>query len=305
MPNCSIRQPLSQTARRASLVAALLCAAVTLLAPPAEARGIRWSRVINANPSALSAADRARAKRLMNTITVYYGCSDTVANCLVMDKSCETSRRIAGLIVRMVGQGRSDSWIKDQVKKRGLSAHPFKRHRFNLTRRPRFGAPAGRAKVTIVEFADFECPFCRVISPKIKKLVRELASRGVSLVYKHYPVSFHRQAIPASRAAYAAHQQGRFWPYHDLLYQKAPRLSVSQLESYAGSVGLNVAQFRSVRDSRRSRLVLAADKREGLKAGVKGTPTFYINGKMYQARKDYTELKDRVEEELNLVAGGR
>jgi protein-disulfide isomerase len=274
--------------------------------PAAQAKTrIRWNRVLGAKPSSLSAKDRARAARLMRQITVYYGCSDTVARCLVSDPGCQTARRIAGIIVRMVKKGRSDARIKDEVKKRGLSAHPFKRHKFNLKHRPRFGAPAAKAKVTIVEFADFECPFCRVSSPQLKRAVKELAGRGVSLVYKHFPVSSHPQAMRAGRAAYAAHKQGRFWEYHDLLYKMAPRLKTAQLEVYAKTIGLDMARFRAVRDSRRSRLVLAADKREGLRAGVKGTPTLFINGKLYQARKDYTELRDRILEELNLVAGGR
>lgn len=269
----------------------------------AGARSIRWSRVINANPAQLSAKDKRRAARLMNKITVYYGCSDTVANCLVSDPGCQTARRLAGLIVRMVKMGRSNARIKKQVKLRGVSAHPFKKHKFNLKKRPRLGA--ARAKVTIVEFAEFECPFCRVISPILKRIVRKLSSKGVALVFKHYPVSMHKRAIPCARAAYAAHQQGKFWQLHDLMYKKAPRFSTAQVEGYARSVGLSLASFRTVRDGRRSRLVVAADKKDGLRAGVKGTPTIYINGKVYKARKDYPELLDRVEEELNLVKGGR
>lgn len=269
----------------------------------ARARAIRWGRVLNASPSALSAKDKRRAAWLMNQITVYYGCSDTVAACLVSDPQCQTARRIAGIIVRMVSKGRSDARIKKQVKRRGVSAHPFKKYRFNLKKRPRLGAK--KAKVTIVEFAEFQCPFCRVISPILKRLVRKLASRGVALVFKHYPVSTHKHAIPSARAAYAAHKQGKFWQLHDLLFKKAPRLSTSQVERYARSIGLDMAKFRAVRDSRRSRLVVAADKKAGLRAGVKGTPTIFINGKVYKARKDATELLDRLEEELHLVKGGR
>ncbi len=286
--------------------AALVLAGAMVVSPArGRARSIRWNRVINANSSALSSRDKSRAARLMNKINVYYGCSDTVANCLVTDPRSQTARRIAGLIVRMVRKGRKDSRIRREVRLRGLSAHPFKKHKFNLRHRPRYGASASAAKVTIVEFADFECPFCRVISPQVKRIVRELTKKGVALVYKHFPVSNHRRAIDCGRAAYAAHKQGKFWRYHDLLYKKAPRLSNSQLEVYARSVGLDLPRFRSVRDSRRSRLVLAADKKEGLRANTKGTPTFFINGKLYRARKDYAELKDRVEEELNLVRGGR
>lgn len=266
---------------------------------------IRWDRVMNANPGALNAKDKARAAGLMKRITVYYGCSDTVAACLRSDPDCQTARRLAGLIVRAVQAGRTDAWIKEEVKHRGVSAHPFKTHRFNLTARPRFGAPADKTKVTVTEFADFECPFCRIISVHVKSVVSALAGRGVSLVYKHFPVSTHPQAEGAGRAAYAAHQQGRFWPYHDLLYKNAPRLSASNLETYARTAGLDLATFRAARDAERSKLLLAADKREGLKAGVQGTPTFFINGKLYRGRKDATEFRDRLEEELHLVGGGR
>jgi len=268
-----------------------------------QGRAVRWGRVINASPSSLNTKDKQRAARLMNQITVYYGCSDTVANCLVSDPQCQTARRIAGLIVRMVKKGRSNARIKKQVKLRGVSAHPFKKYKFNLKQRPRLGAK--NAKVTLVEFAEFECPFCKVLAPILKRLVSKLASRGMALVFKHYTVSSHSHSIPASRAAYAAHKQGKFWQLYSLMYIKAPRLSTSQVEGYARSIGLDMARFRAVRDSRRSRLVVAADKKAGLRAGVKGTPTLFINGKPYKARKDYTELLDRLEEEFHLVKGGR
>jgi protein-disulfide isomerase len=292
---------------RTRITCGLMISAALLLigawAGDARARSIRWGRVINASPSSLSAKDKRRAARLMNQITVYYGCSDTVANCLVSDPQCQTARRIAGIIVRMVKKGRSDARIKKQVKLRGVSAHPFKKYKFNLKKRPRLGAKS--TKVTLVEFAEFECPFCKVLAPILKRLVSKLASQGVTLVFKHYTVSSHKYSIPASRAAYAAHKQGKFWQLYSLMYKKAPRLSTSQVEGYARSLGLDMARFRAVRDSRRSRLVVAADKKAGLRAGVKGTPTFFINGKPYKARKDYTELLDRLEEELHLVKGGR
>jgi len=285
------------------LIVAIPLVLTLIWAGDARARSIRWSRVINASPSSLSAKDKRRAAKLMNQITVYYGCSDTVANCLVSDPGCQTARRIAGIIVRMVKKGRSDARIKRQVKLRGVSAHPFKKYRFNLKHRPRLGAT--KAKVTLVEFAEFQCPFCRLLAPSLKRMVRKLASQGVALVFKHFTVSSHPHSIPCSRAAYAAHKQGKFWQIYSLLYKNAPRFSKSQVEGYARSLGLDMAKFRAVRDSRRSRVVVAADKKAGLRAGVKGTPTFFVNGKPYRARKDYMEMLDRLEEELNLVKGGR
>lgn len=284
----------------------MACLGLMLVSAHAEAqRAIRWDRVINASPSKLSASDRSRAAKLMNQINVYYGCSDTVAACLVTDPECQTARRLAGLIVRAVLAGRADSWIQAEVKHRAVSAHPFKKHAFNLRQRPRLGAPDGKTKVAVVEFADFECAFCRVFSLIAERVVRSMASQGVAFVYKHYPVTTNKQSLHGARAAYAAHQQGKFWPFHDILYKNAPRLSPADLESYAREVGIDLVAFRRVRDSQRSELVVAADKREGMRAGVQGTPTVFINGKLFRGRKDEAELRDRIEEELHLAAGGR
>jgi len=291
---------------RTRLIRGVVSALTLLLAlgwgADARARAVRWNRVLNASPSSLNAKDKRRAAQLINDISVYYGCANTVANCLSSDPKSRTARHLAGLIVRMVSKGRSNDQVKAAVKLRSVSAHPPRLYRFNLKLRPRVGAAS--PKVTIVEFADFECPMCRVVSPILKRLVSQLAGQGVALFFKHYPVSTHRRAIPSARAAYAAHQQGKFWQLHDLLYKNSPRLSVAQVEGYARSVGLDMAKFRAARDNRRSRLVVAADKQSGLRAGMTGTPAIFINGKRYRGRKDHTELLDRLQEELHLVKGG-
>ena len=282
----------------------LLCL-IFLLVPSLALAGVPWDRVIGADASALSADDKARAEKLMDAINVYYGCSDTVSKCLGSDPECQTARRIAGIIVRLVRAGRSDKEIRAEVKERALSAHPFKTHEFNLKKRPAYGAPEATAKVTVVEFADFECPFCRTFSPALKKAVTRLQDKGVRLVFKHFPVSVHTRAVASGRAAYAVHKQGKFWEYHDLLYQKAPKLSDSALGEYARSIGVDMEAFEAVRGSERSELVVASDKKEGLRAGCEGTPTIFVNGKLYRGRKELAEFADRLEEELHLVGGGR
>lgn len=283
----------------------LVLGSLLLLAVPARAADVPWDRVLNARPGSLSRADRERAGRLLREIVNYHGCSDTLAACLVKAPGCETARRVAGLVVRMVAAGRTDAEVREAVKDRARAVHPFKVHRFNLTARPRLGAAESAAKVTVVEFADFECPFCRVISPILARLVKELAPQGVSLVFKNYPVSSHPRALPAARGGWAAHQLGRFWELHDQLYRQAPRLSDADLERAARSVGLVLAAWNAARQQARAEQVIAADKAEGLRAGVQGTPTIYVNGKQYHGRKDYTELRDRLEEELMLLRGGK
>jgi protein-disulfide isomerase len=127
----------------------------------------------------------------------------------------------------------------------------------------------------------------------------------VSLVFKHYPVSNHPRAMPTARASWAAHQQGRFWALHDQFYRVAPKLSDADIDRAGQAAGLDLTAWNAARRLGRADQVIAADKAEGLRAGVQGTPTFFVNGKQYHGRKDYVELKDRLEEELMLLRGGK
>ena len=278
----------------------IILAAVLLAAPSVQAQPIDWGAIPGA--SGLSAQDRAKAARLLRTITCYYGCSSSVAACL--RRKVRTARFIAEMIVRYVKQGRDEGFIRKEVLARAKTMHPFRKREIHLHRDQCTGDPA-KAKVVLVAFGDFQCPFCTVILPMIKRIVPAYKGKVV-FCFKHFPTQVHGpNAVLSARAAVAAAKQGKFWEMFDILYKHRRHQSLGEVEGYARRIGLDMQRFRSDRDSRATRRLVALDKREGLKLGVKGTPTLFLNGKMYHGRKDEAEIRSRIEEELMLVAGGK
>lgn len=134
------------------------------------------------------------------------------------------------------------------------------------------------AKVTIVEFADFQCPFCHDSYPVIRSLMVRYGDR-VRFVYRHFPVSsIHEYAQSAAEASVCAAAQGKFWPYHDRLFQNQSQLDATNLERYAAQVGLDFDLFRTCLVAPTTRQIVAQDLADGQALGVAGTPTWFING---------------------------
>jgi len=132
------------------------------------------------------------------------------------------------------------------------------------------------AKVTIVEFSDFQCPYCAQASETVKK-IRDTYGDKVRFVFRQFPLSFHANARSAAEAALAAHAQGKFWQYHDRLFARQGALDRKSLESYAQELGLDVPAFRKGLDERAFDSQIEADIALGRTAKVDGTPTMFIN----------------------------
>ncbi len=142
---------------------------------------------------------------------------------------------------------------------------------------PVFGAK--NPKLTIVEFTEFQCPYCSRIAPTMKELMDKYPN-DIKFVYKHFPLSFHPNARPAAAASIAAHKQGKFWEFRYALAPHSRELTDSTFEAVAKQVGLNIEQFNKDRvldDAMNERI--EKDFQLGAKVGVQGTPNFYINGK--------------------------
>lgn len=134
------------------------------------------------------------------------------------------------------------------------------------------------AKLTIVAFEDFECPFCGKEFPTIKTVLAKYSDQ-IRFVYRDFPISdIHADAQKAAEAGQCAHEQGGFWQYHDLLYTHQDALSVSALKIYAGQAGLDQATFDNCLDSDKYKDEVLADYQDGSRAGAIGTPTFFFNG---------------------------
>lgn len=142
---------------------------------------------------------------------------------------------------------------------------------------PTLGLEQG-AKLTIVEFADFECPYSKEVAPVIRTLMAKYGDR-VRFIYRDFPIdSIHANARQASSAAECAREQGKFWAYHDKLYLNSPALGFKDLLRYAEEAGLDSVQFEKCLIEDRYRAEIAKDEAAAASVGVTGTPTFFLNG---------------------------
>jgi protein-disulfide isomerase len=155
-----------------------------------------------------------------------------------------------------------------------------------------------KARVTIVKFEDFHCPFCKQAQPTFNELLSRYNGQ-VRLVHKDLPLeSLHPQARQAAEAARCAYEQGKFWEYHDKLYANSPKASADDLKSYGKEVGLNVDSFDRCFASGKYKAVVQQDLNEGAQLGLTGTPTFFINGREISGNLPLKAFEAIIDEEL-------
>lgn len=150
--------------------------------------------------------------------------------------------------------------------------------KFDLAGRPFKGNKD--AKVTIVEFSDFQCPYCSRATPGVEALLQAYPN-DVKVYFLHFPLSFHEKAMPAAIAAECANRQNKFWDLHDKIFANQGSLSEEQTAKFAGEVGLDVAKWTECLKDPTVKAFVSADMQQGEEAGVQGTPSFFINGVQY------------------------
>jgi protein-disulfide isomerase len=181
-------------------------------------------------------------------------------------------------------------------------AAPAQPRDVKVTLRPDDPSRGGKdAKVTVVEFSDFQCPFCSRAVPVVKEVEREFGG-DVRVVWKHLPLSFHPNAMPAAIAAEAARQQGKFWEMHDRLFEGQQSLSDAAYAKNAKELGLDMARFEKALKDPATRARVEEDARAGAAAGVNGTPTFVVNGEPVTGS---AALKDAVRRHLEKARGAK
>jgi protein-disulfide isomerase len=159
---------------------------------------------------------------------------------------------------------------------------------------------AASAKVEIVEFSDFECPYCKQVAPTLGRVVSKYRDR-VRLVWKDYPLPIHASARQAAEAARCAHELGRFWEYHDALFDHQDALGVASLRRYAVQLGLDGDVFTRCLETGTWRSRVTAGLEEGRRLGVSATPTVFINGRMITGAMPFETYEQIVLEELALA----
>jgi protein-disulfide isomerase len=154
------------------------------------------------------------------------------------------------------------------------------------------GTPA--AAVTLLEYGDYECPFCAAAHPAVKQVL-QLVPSDILFAYRHFPLTqIHPHAQQAAEAAEAAGAQGRFWEMHDLLFAHQDHLALSDLVGYAGALGLDLDRFASELESGAHSARVREDFLSGVRSGVNGTPTFFVNGIRHNGGYDTESLLEAI-----------
>jgi protein-disulfide isomerase len=156
--------------------------------------------------------------------------------------------------------------------------------------------PAG-APVTIVEFSDFECPYCARAEPTVKEVLAQYGDK-VRLVYRDFPLPMHPRAPKAAEAAHCAGDQGKYWEMHERLFANPTKLEVGDLKGYGKDVGLDAGKFEKCLDSGEKAKVVESHRKAGEDAGVSGTPAFFINGRLISGAQPAEAFKAIIDEEL-------
>lgn len=158
------------------------------------------------------------------------------------------------------------------------------------------------AQVTLVEFADYECPYCQKVAADVKKLKADYGDR-VAFTYKDFPLPMHARAEKAAEATRCASKQNKFWEFHDEIF-RSKELDVDQLKAQARALKLDATEFDKCLDSGQEAIPVARDKKEGMRLGITGTPSFFINGHYLSGALDYAALRQVVEQQLARPAEG-
>jgi protein-disulfide isomerase len=266
-----------------------------------------WQTVVDlpgVDWSGLTGAKKQSALRAMQTEQCTCGCSMKLAECRVKDPSCATSRKLCGAVVKQTAAGKDAVAIHAELVRiagepPSVLDEPVK---INTAGDPMLG-PAN-ARITIVEFSDFECPYCWKAAQQVKEVVRQMPGQ-VKLYYKQFPLDIHSQAEYAAEASLAAQAQGKFWEMHDLLYAGFPQLYDGtpqvvhgRIRDYAKQLNLDLKRFDAEMAAHKYQARARAEEQEGEVAGVSGTPSFFFNGRKYNGPFDAATVVALLKKEM-------
>jgi protein-disulfide isomerase len=255
----------------------------------------------------LTAAQKVTALQALNERDCECGCGmGKIAGCLKKDPNCPRSPNMARLAIDMAKDGKGLGQILAAIDEKQKPAAPS----------PSADAPAGGSKkvvpfahdlrrgpkpskVTIVEFSDFQCPFCKRAEPTVKGLLDKYG-KDVALVWMNQPLPFHDHAMDAATAFQAAGRQSpeKAWKLHDKMYENNTALTRDDITKYAGEVGLDVARFKKQWDDPKIKEEVAEDQKIATQVGATGTPTFYINGREIVGAQESSAFEKIIDDEI-------
>jgi len=227
----------------------------------------------------LSPPQREALARVAREEFCHCGCPHTVTQCLRTHKQCKHAPRMARLAARMAGAGLQAGEILKQLSEYYGSFERPRRARLDLGP---FGPPMGdpKAPVALVEFSDFTCPYCQVLKPVLDDFVKGHAGR-VKLFYKPFPLPNHPRSLEAAVTAEWARDAGVFWKVYDGLFAHPHELSDGDLAERAEEAGGDPTALRAALAAPALRARIQASQAEARAAGLRGTPTLFLNGRRY------------------------
>jgi len=270
------------------------------LAAPPPASNV--SEIKDIDFTGLSEGQKKVALRLMNGNPCNCGCDMPIAACRRDMKSpCRRSLIFARTVVDAIREGKDEaSVLKVLQAKTAAFVEPRLPddagvvYTIDVINAPVRGPKT--APVRIVEFSDFQCPFCAELQKTLDQVLKAFP-KEVQLVYKQYPLNIHVFARQAAAASLVAHAQGKFWELHDRMFQNFSAISDETIRQWAKEVGLNMTEFDKVLQSGRMEAAIQKDMADGASAKVLGTPTVFINGKRIHDRS-FEGFKKVIQEEL-------
>ncbi|WP_323379082.1 DsbA family protein [Pyxidicoccus xibeiensis] len=219
------------------------------------------------------------AKRELATVMTdefcYCGCPHTLGACLKQHTGCRHARRMARLAARMVSDGSPATEVIVSLSQY-YAAFRDTRAQFKVDERMCMGSAS--APVTVVEFSDFECPFCARARPVLEAFAKKNAQQ-VRFCYLPFPLSNHVNAVPAATAALWARDQGKFWEMHDGLFEQQENLKPEALPALATKLGLDGSKLAAALKSDAYKQELEGFRNQGRAAGLSGTPSVFFNGR--------------------------
>jgi protein-disulfide isomerase len=225
-----------------------------------------------------------------------------VAECRMKDPSCAYSRGMAAETIAALRKGKNDQQVLAAVAASDIAKGPPDHSKLleDAVNIPVTNAPVrgpANAPITLVEFSDFQCPFCIAATPQLESVLKAYPSQ-VKLIFKEFPLDTHAQAPLAAAAALAAHKQGKFWPMYAGLFAQQGNLSRRGVLALATGMGLDTKQFQADLDSAAIKQAVERDMNDGEHIGVDSTPTLFLNGQRYNGPITLAALKPVLDQEL-------
>ena len=230
--------------------------------------------------------------RVVNSEASVCGKAQSLLASAKKDETCRRSLNAVKYVARLADQGYTQSEIGEALEKRYRSTDA---KFIDVSEAPMEGNP--NARVTLVEFADYECPHCKRFQPVLRQILDEFR-KEIRIYFKHYPLPQHTNARLAAEAAVAAQKQGKFWPYQDKLWENQDNLTPAEMEKFGKEIGLDLTKFRADLDDAKTKARVQKDRTDGITLGLSSTPTLYINGREYTDAKDTESLREWIKEEI-------